>query len=66
MPEPTHFIDKKLGPVSIIRPTSVAFAGAVSAVKAFQDDGLFIGQSPNFVNFLFELAGEADEAKREL
>jgi len=66
MPEPTHFIDKKLGPVSIIRPTSVAFAGAKSAVKAFQEDGLFIGQSPNFVNFLFELAEEADEAKREL
>jgi hypothetical protein len=66
MPEPTHFIDKKLGPVSIIRPTSVAFGGAVSAVKAFQDDGLFIGQSPKFIDFLFELAGEADEAKRAL
>ena len=66
MPEPTHFIDKKLGPVSIIRPTSVAFGGAVSAVKAFQDDGLFIGQSPKFTDFLFDLAGEADEAQREL
>jgi hypothetical protein len=66
MPEPTHFIDKKLGPVSIIRPTSVAFGGAVSAVKAFQDDGLFIGQSPKFTDFLFDLAGEADHAQREL
>jgi Ferritin-like domain len=66
MPEPTHFIDKKLGPVSIIRPTSVAFGGAVSAVKAFQDDGLFIGQSPKFTDFLFDLAGQADEAQREL
>jgi hypothetical protein len=66
MPEPTHFIDKKLGPVSIIRPTSIAFGGAVSAVKAFQDDGLFLGQSPKFTDFLFNLAGEADEAKRGL
>lgn len=66
MPEPTHFIDKKLGPVSIIRPTSVAFSGAVDAVKAFQDDGLFIGQSPKFTDFLFDLAGEADHARREL
>ena len=66
MPEPTHFIDKKLGPVSIVRPVSEAFSGAVDAVKSFQADGLFIGQSPKFLDVLFDLAGEADEAKREL
>ena len=66
MPEPTHFIDKKLGPVSIVRPVSEAFSGAGDAVKSFQADGLFIGQSPKFLDVLFDLAGEADEAKREL
>lgn len=66
MPEPCHFIDKKLGPVSIVRPVSEAFSGAVAAVKSFGDDGLFIGQSEKFLDFLFDLASEADEAKREL
>src|SRR5579884_2944091 len=32
MPEPTIFLDRKFGPVSIIRPTSTAQSGAVAAV----------------------------------
>ncbi len=42
MPEPTHFLDQKLGPVAIIRPTSIALGGAVASVQAFLTDGLFI------------------------
>jgi hypothetical protein len=66
MPEPTHFLDPDLEPVSIIRPTSTKFGGAVAAVNSFVDDGLFIGQKKQFVDILFDLASEADHARREL
>ena len=65
MPEPTHFIDPKLGPVAIIRPTSTKFGGAVASVQSFADDGLFIGQPKHFLDILFDLANEADNARRE-
>jgi hypothetical protein len=71
MPEPTVFLNKKFGPVSIIRPTETKLA-ATGAVQGFVDDGLFIGhgfmtkQSDGFVEKLFELAAEADEARREI
>jgi len=65
MPEPTHFLDPNLGPVSIIRPTSTKLNGAVAAVQGFVDDGLFIGQPKYFTNLLFDLANEADQASRQ-
>ena len=65
MPEPTHFLNKKFPPVSIIRPTSTKNAGAVATVHAFIADGLFIGQkNPEFLQVMFRLAEEADEARR--
>ena len=69
MPEPTFFLNSKFGPVSIIRPTSEAGGGgAVSAVKSFRDDGLFIDPSNNkntgIVDVLMRLAEEADDARR--
>jgi len=66
MPEPTHFLDESLGPVAIVRPTSRKNGGAVASVQSFKDDGLFIGQSPKFLDMLFDLANEADAAKREI
>ncbi len=65
MPEPTVFISKKLPVCSIIRPTNTKGA-AMGAVKALTADGLFIGQSPYFFEFLRDLAEEADEARREI
>jgi hypothetical protein len=70
MPEPTHFIDPKLGPVAIIRPTSTAFGGAVAAVQSFLTDGLFInpktGKSDTgIVQKLMQLAEAADDARRQ-
>jgi hypothetical protein len=65
MPEPTHFIDPNLGPVAIVRPTSDKLNGAVAAVQGFVDDGLFIGQPKQFTDLLFDLAHEADQARRE-
>jgi len=71
MPEPTHFLDKKFGPVAIIRPTSTVLGGATAAVQAFLKDGLFINPKTNksdtgIVQRLMQLAEEADEARRQL
>lgn len=66
MPEPTHFLDEGFGPVSIVRPTSTKNSGAVAAVQAFVDDGLFIGQPKEFLDILFDMASRADDAKREI
>ena len=68
MPEPTFFLSEKLGPVSIIRPTSTKQGGAVASVQSFVDDGLFLGPATNkntgIVQVLFSLAQEADAARR--
>ena len=70
MPEPTLFLNAKLGPVSIIRPTSTAQGGAVASVVSFVDDGLFLDPATNkntgIVDALMRLAEEADEARRSL
>jgi hypothetical protein len=65
MPEPTVFLSSKFPPCSIIRPTSPKGV-AMGAVKALTADGLFIGQTPDFFEFLRDLAEEADEARREI
>src|ERR1700687_2595848 len=44
LPEPCNFISKNLPRCSVIRPTSTQNGGAVATVKAFKEDGLFIGQ----------------------
>jgi hypothetical protein len=64
MPRPCTFISPDLPPCSVIRPTSTAQAGAVAAFKGFTAMGLFEGQSKAFFDFVFDLAEEADEAKR--
>jgi hypothetical protein len=70
MPEPTHFLNPKFGPVAIIRPTSTANGGAMAAVQSFVDDGLFLdpatGSNTGIVAVLRRLAEEADEARRRL
>ena len=70
MPEPTFFLNKKLGPVSIIRPTSTEQGGAAASVASFVKDGLFLDPATNkntgIVDVLMRLAEEADEATRRL
>jgi hypothetical protein len=70
MPEPTRFLDKKFGPVAIIRPTSTANGGAVASVVSFAQDGLFLDpatkKNTGIVDVLMRLAEEADEARRRL
>src|SRR4051794_26226055 len=62
MPEPTVFLDRKFPIVSIIRPTETEGA-AMGAVNALTADGLFIGQSPEFVAVVTGLAKAADAAR---
>ncbi len=65
MPEATAFLSKtKFPAVSIIRPTGTKGA-AMGAVKGLTNDGLFIGQSQEFFQFLGDLAEDADEARRQ-
>jgi hypothetical protein len=63
MPEPTVFLSG-LPVVSIIRPTAPQRT-AMGAVKALTDDGLFIGQKPEFFTLLHRLAVAVDGAASE-
>ena len=63
MPEPTVFLNKKFPAVSIIRPTATKGA-AMGALKFLTADGLFIGQSKAFFDYMIQLASEADAAQR--
>jgi hypothetical protein len=64
LPEPCNFISKGLPRCSVIRPTSTQNGGAVATVKAFTDDGLFIGQSAAFLQLSMQLAIAADSVQR--
>src|SRR5580698_9669772 len=62
-PVPVEF-KPNLPHVSIIRPLTDKFGGAVATIKSFIADGLFIGQSQKFLNILQTMAQEADSASR--
>lgn len=63
-PVPCEFISPDLPRVSIIRPLTDRFGGAVAAVTSLTQSGLFIGQSGQFLNTLGIMAVEADAASR--
>jgi hypothetical protein len=63
MPEPTFFLSKSFPVVSIIRPTETMNA-ASAALNSLMKDGLFRGQGNDFLNYLQDLAEDADEAQR--
>ena len=66
MPEPCPFISKSLPRCSVIRPTETKDI-AKGVVKFLTDMGLFIGQqNPQFLKLMFQLAEEADEARRRI
>ena len=50
--------------VSIIRPLTDKFGGAVATINSFIADGLFIGQSQQFLDILQSMAVAADAAVR--
>jgi hypothetical protein len=63
-PVPCEFISPNLPHVAIIRPLTDRFAGAVATIQSFTADGLFTGQSRQFLNTLQVMAVEADAATR--
>ncbi|MBV9770208.1 MAG: hypothetical protein JOZ32_11605 [Bryobacterales bacterium] len=65
-PVPCEFINSSLPAVSIIRPLTDNFGGAVAAVNSLVADGLFMGQSQQFLDTLIEMAVEADDAERRV
>ena len=62
-PVPVEF-RPNLPHVSIIRPLTDRFGGAVATIKSFTADGLFVGQSQQFLDRLQIMAVEADSAVR--
>jgi hypothetical protein len=66
MPKPCKFISTDLPLCSVIRPTSTSLAGATAAAQFLTDTGLFVGQSDEFFEVLFNLAAEADKAGRDI
>lgn len=65
-PVPCEFISPDLPLCAVIRPSDDKFAGAVATIQSFTNDGLFIGQTPQFLQLLNHLAQEADEATRQV
>jgi hypothetical protein len=63
-PVPCEFIDSSLPAVSIIRPLTDKLGGAVATIASFTADGLFTGQSQQFLDTLQSLAKAADAATR--
>jgi hypothetical protein len=62
MPEPCPFLSRELPTCSIVRPTETR-GGAMAALKALAGDGLFIGQTSQFMQLLNDLAVDADRAE---
>ena len=62
MPEPCPFLNRSFPICSIIRPTQTTGA-AMGAATALTNDGLFIGQTPEFFELLKDLARDADQAR---
>jgi hypothetical protein len=66
MPEPCEFISPSLPACAIIRPSGPGQLDATGAINSFIADGLFRGQSPQFLQLIKSLASTADAAEREV
>jgi hypothetical protein len=66
MPEPCEFISPSLPACAIIRPSGPGQLDATGAINSFIADGLFRGQSTQFLHLLTSLARAADAAQREV
>jgi hypothetical protein len=63
-PVPCEFIRPGLPHCSVIRPLTDKFGGAVATIASFTADGLFFGQSKDFLHVVNQIAAEADAAVR--
>jgi hypothetical protein len=63
-PVPCEFINPTLPKVSVLRPLTDKFAGAQATVAFLEGENLFQGQGKDFLQFLMNLAAEADAVQR--
>ena len=63
-PVPCEFISPNLPKVSVLRPLTDRFAGAQATVAFLEGENLFQGQGKDFLQFLKNLAAEADTVQR--
>jgi len=66
MPEPCEFISPNLPACAIIRPSGPGQLDARGAINSFIADGLFRGQSSQFLQLINSLARAADAAQRQV
>jgi len=64
MPKACSFLDLSFPVCSVIRPRSIAKAGAVAAATGLVNSGLFKGQTQQFFDAVVALATAADSAVR--
>jgi hypothetical protein len=65
LPEPCEFLSPNLPAGSIIRPTLSVNGGPMATVQSFIADGLFIGQTQQFLEQLMDLASAAESSQRQ-
>jgi hypothetical protein len=65
MPEPCEFISPNLPACAIIRPSGPGQLDATGVINSFIADGLFRGQSAQFLQLINSLARAADAAERQ-
>jgi hypothetical protein len=57
---PADFMSEFLSGCPVVRPFDRQFSGAVATIDSFTENGLFVGQSPEFMSTLVEMAEDAD------
>ena len=61
-PAPADFMSKVLWQWPVVLPRDEQFDGAVATINSFTQNGLFVGQSPDLLRRLAQMAGDADAA----
>jgi hypothetical protein len=64
-PVPGDVISKAVACRPVIHPLDDQFSGAIPTVNSFARNGLFVGQSPEFMHTLTQMAEDADNAIRD-
>ena len=62
IPVPDNFIGKTLPYCPVTRPFDDQFRGGIATINSLTRNGLFIGQSPEFMDALMQMAKDADSA----
>ena len=61
-PIPPDVTSEFLSDCASLLPLETRFGGAVNTINHFSQNGLFVGQSPEFLRILLQMAEEADSA----